>query len=274
MTSLARRVAWLMVVGVLVVSAVTLWVDGRVPASVPGDAPALRVEDLSQALEAVNGSGHVSRAGLTERKASLERYLAALAATSPKVTPEVFPTPEARLAFWLNAWTALVLEQLLVRGPPDAWARAVVARPIGGQWLTLAAIERRVFREAGDARVWLVLFDGTEGGGVLDGAPWAPELLEAQLNEGARRFMQRPGNVKLTGQTVQVSSVLLEHAPDFLAALPEDRRNLLQVVWAFLPDTCERTGCDTRGDLDHACGLKLERCAVVPAPGLTSSVVQ
>jgi hypothetical protein len=256
--------------GLVATSGLALWVDGRLPASVPDDAPAWTTSDLLEALAFVDEKGRVDLAGLAAHRAPLDRYVAAMAKTAPSTTPERFPTPDDRVAFWLNAAHALVLQQLL--DTPSARSADDLSRwqswPIGGQRLTRAAIERRFLAESGDGRVWLALFDGSVSGGVLDGAPFGGDTINPQLDDAARRFFQRRGTVALAPPVVRLSPRITAHEADFLAALPAGRSGVLQIVWAYLPESCDGLfpGCDTRGDLDRACGTAFDRCRVEPLP--------
>ena len=90
-----------------------------------------------------------------------------------------------------------------------------------------------------------------------------------------RRLQQRHRDVLKTPKYkllrwldgVHLSPLFQANAEDIRQALPDGRTNLLQFVWAFLPLACEtRPGCDTRGDLDRACGPKLEDCKVKYEP--------
>lgn len=254
----------------VVASALVLYVDGRLPAAVPAEAPDYTTVDLLAALSAVEGSGRVDVTALRNGRAALDRFIAAMAKTSPSTTPDRFPTPDDRVAFWLNAAHALVLQQLL--DTPTARTADELSRwqswPIGGQRLTRAAIERRFLAESGDARVWLALFDGSSSGGVLDSAPFGADTLNPQLDDAARRFLRRRNTVLLAPPLVRLSPRVTEHEADFLAALPEGRSGVLQIVWAYLPETCEglAPGCDTRADLDRACGMTFDRCRVEALP--------
>lgn len=255
-------------------SAIAVYVDGRFPAAVPSPPAEYTLSPLSEALRAVDSRGQIDFAALGAHREALDRFVASLASVSPLNEPARFPTPEDKLAYWLNAYHALVLQQLLdgwpMGSPDDAllgrfwWGRSW---PIGGQRLTLWSIEHRFLREAGDARVYLSRFTGVAGGPLLDGAPFDGATLDAQLDDASRRFMRRPENVALAQKAVTLSPVLREHRDAFLAALPPGRPSVLQIVWAFLPESCEgeRPGCDTRADLDRACGVALDQCAVTYA---------
>ncbi|MEW6432314.1 MAG: DUF547 domain-containing protein [Myxococcota bacterium] len=261
-----RRSVWLAVAALVAGSGVALYVDGRLPAAVPADAPVYRLVDLSRALEAVNASGEVNLGELKARHESLERFVASLAATAPATKPDQFPTPEDKVAYWLNAYHALVLVELLdVRGTAAGQLSSVGRSwPIGGERLTKRAILRRFLEATGDGRVPLTLFTGARGHGVLDGAPFDAQTLDAQLDDAMRRFMRRKENVVIDGKTVRVSALLEQHEAELLAALPPDRHGLMQIVWAYLPESCDglRPGCPTRGELDRACGARLDQCAV------------
>lgn len=265
-----RRGVWLAAAALLVGSGVALYVDGRLPAPVPDDAPAYELADLSRALEAVNTHGEVNLGQLKARHESLERFVASLAATAPSTKPDQFPAPEDKVAYWLNAYQALVLDELLDVKGTGAGQLSSTGRswPIGGQRLTKRAILRRYLEATGDARVHLALFTGAKGHGVLDGAPFGAQTIDPQLDDAMRRFMRRKENVALDGKTVRVSALLKAHEAEFLAALPADRHGLMQIVWAYLPESCDgsRPGCPTRGELDRACGAQFDTCAVEYVP--------
>ncbi|NOK19157.1 DUF547 domain-containing protein [Corallococcus carmarthensis] len=256
-----------------------LYVHGALSAPVPEAAGPFGYADYAQALNHVRPSGDLDFEGLQRDRAALERFVASLAAVSPHRQPELFPSPQEGLAYWINAYNALVLMQLVERHPDGVeaswfgrfyWGHAW---PVGGERLTPWALEQRVLLgEYADPRVNFALFRGTRGGPRLDGAPYQPEFLDAQLNDASRRYMGDARHVKLEDHTVHLARLFEERKQDFLAALPEGRGgNVLQFVWAFLPDTCEeRPGCDTRGDLDRACGPQLDKCRVDFIPEDTS----
>lgn len=261
-----RTVVYLMAAGMLLLAGLVLLVNGRLPAPVPTDAPEYKLGDLVDALRAVDSRGQIDLVELKKRHASLETFVASLAATSPDATPDAFPTVEARLAYWLNAFHALTLLELLdTRGPTTStWREAFDLAPIGGKRLSRLAIYRRTLSQSGDARVFLSLFTGARGRGVLDGAPFDPESLNPQLDDATRRFMQRRDHFAIEGKTVKLSELFRRHQEEFLAALPEERKNVLQIVWAYLPESCaeDKPGCDTRGDLDRACGNHFDACEI------------
>lgn len=274
-----RRVKWLRRLGVVlavvsvVPSLVALWVDGHLPASVPPGKRSYSSSALAEAYRRIDArNGTVDMNLLSNDLAALNRYVEQLASVSPLNVPEAFPQPADKLAFWLNAYHALVLQQMVEAWPGarDIGHLSFYRRtwPVGGSRLTLFAIERRFLAPAEDPRVFLALFTGARGSGVLDGAPFDPATLDAQLNDAVRRFVRRKDNFSIAGKTVRLAEVFHEHRDELLAAAPLERKQILQIVWAFLPDDCQgnRPGCDTRGDLDRACGPELDQCQVEYAP--------
>ncbi len=268
--SFFRKVVYVMAAGMVGVAAFVLHMNGQFPASVPADAPAHKLSDLVDALRSVDARGQIDLVELKKRHGSLESFVASLAAFSPDVSPESFPTVEARLAYWLNAYHALVLLELLdTRSTTtSSWRDAFDARSIGGRRLTRQAIYFRTLSQSGDARVFLSIFTGAKGRGLLDGAPFDPESLNLQLDDATRRFVRRKEHFAIDGEAVKLSELFRTHADEFLAALPEERKNVLQIVWAYLPETCadDKPGCDTRADLDRACGTRFDACELVWLP--------
>ncbi len=265
--------AVLLVVAALVCAGAALHVQGLIPARVPTASTPFHYQDYAKALRHVRANGDVDFASMGRERKALDTFIDSLASFSPHNRPDVFPTPEDALAYWLNTYNALVLQQV-VDGYPYLetvqqpwlgrffWGRAW---PVGGERLTLWALEHRVLRrEFADPRIHLALFQAARGGARLDGSHFQPEFLDSQLNEAGRRFVGDRRNVRLERDTVYLASLFEERREDFLAALPEGRGgNVLQFVWAFLPDTCEeRPGCDTRSDLDRACGPRLDQCRI------------
>ncbi len=64
----------------------------------------------------VDNQGLVDYAGLSRDRGALDRYLASLASSSPDSSPSQFPARDDQLAYWLNAYNALVIAGVLERG--------------------------------------------------------------------------------------------------------------------------------------------------------------
>lgn len=264
MRSLFRKLVYALAALMLAVAGLVLFVDGHLPAAVPADAPPWSLSPFADALRSVDDRGQVDLAELKKRHASLETFVASLAATSPETKPELFPTVEARLAFWLNAYHAAVLLELMdTRSTKSSQADELLhAIAVGGKRVTRYSMYRNTLSQSGDARVFFSIATGEKGRGVLDGAPFDEDSLNLQLDDAMRRFVRRRDHVTIEGSKVKLSVLFDQHRDEILAALPDERKNVLQIVWAYLPETCESASCDTRADLDRACGTKFDACTV------------
>jgi hypothetical protein len=112
---------------------------------------------------------------------------------------------EERLAFWINAYNALVLRTVIDHYPIQGHAAAYPQKSIrqipgaferlphrvAGRTLTLDQIEQTVVRELDDPRAYFALGRGAEGGGRLRSEAYTAERLEAQLTEAAAECVTR-----------------------------------------------------------------------------------
>ena len=58
----------------------------------------------------VSPRGHVRYAELKQDRVDLDLFLQRLAAVSPENRPTLFPDPAAKMAYWINAYNAFVLQ--------------------------------------------------------------------------------------------------------------------------------------------------------------------
>lgn len=144
---------------------------------------------------------------------------------------------EAQVAFWLNAYDALVLRTVIdhypiatrtkeypprsIRQIPGAFER--LTHRVGGSTLTLDQIEQNMLSAFHDPRVYFALGRGAVGGGRLRSEMFTPERLEAQLGEVASECVSRSAcvlvdrdNAKLTA-----SPIFSWREGDFVAAYGE-----------------------------------------------------
>ena len=141
---------------------------------------------------------------------------------------------DEQLAFWLNAYNALVLRTVIDRYPihgpsplypansirqiPGAFesARHVVA----GRSLTLDEIENAILPEFRDPRVYFALGRGAVGSGRLRSEAFAADRLEAQLTDVAAECARRLNCVQIDRIENQVlaSSIFSWREREFAAA--------------------------------------------------------
>lgn len=176
----------------------------------------------------VDDAGRIDFTGLAKSRSDLDAYLAWVARVSPASDPASFPTPHSRLAYWINAYNAVAMYDVILSNfPPDL--NAVKVRffyknrfQIGGEYISLYALENRVIRPLGDPRIHFALNCMARGCPRLPREPFRAEELDAQLEREANEFFREERNVQLdpTGRTVRLSQILEFYTVDFLKAAP------------------------------------------------------
>ena len=83
-----------------------------------GDAAVFSHDDWDGFLARhVDDEGRVDYAAAGQDRDDLDRYLRALAEVSPDSAPERFPEEADRLAYWINAYNATVIDRVLAHHP-------------------------------------------------------------------------------------------------------------------------------------------------------------
>ncbi len=132
-------------------------------------------------------------------------------------------TQDEAIAFWVNAYNAVVVKHVLDRYPGIESVKAVegffdrFTFPVAGAELTLDEIEGRA-RELGDPRVhFAVVCASTSCPDLLD-EPFRGDRLEAQLAAQTRRFLADPEKGmrwEPESGTLWLSSIFKWYAGDF-----------------------------------------------------------
>lgn len=177
--------------------------------------------------------GRVDYAGLKADPQPLEHYLIALryAETSQ------LESPEDQLAFWINAYNACVLKHVADHYPV-ATVKAVpgffdtLTCQIGRKAMTLNQIHV-TGRRIGDWRIHMALANGASGNPPLRAEAYAPDRLDGQLNDQARRFLLDPDRgmrVDPDWRFVWVSHIFKWYTRDFIRKGPLTSDSLLLVL--------------------------------------------
>jgi hypothetical protein len=175
--------------------------------------------------------GFVYYAALRSERGRLDRYVASL-----NVTPAAYGrwSREAQLAFWLNAYNAVVLQTIVqqypirgkARGYPAASIRQIpgaferTTHRLAGRVVTLDEIEKTVLPEFRDPRVYLALGRGAVGSGRLRSEAYTAARLESQLEAVRAEFVtQQPlfRIDRLAGE-VSVTPIISWRESEFIAA--------------------------------------------------------
>ena len=192
-----------------------------------GKTPTAQDEPFSHALfeqvlqEYVDADGNVNYAALKANPDTLEAYLDKLAVAAPTEM-----SYNAQMAFWINAYNALVIKGVVDRYPTTSVRKLKPLRgffsrlkfQVAGKTYTLNQIEHDVIRmEFVDARIHFALVCASRGCPPLENRVFLPETIEAQLDDVTLKFVTNPAKVRLDRSARQVflSKIFEWYADDF-----------------------------------------------------------
>jgi hypothetical protein len=192
-------------------------------------ADAARRKAFDQLLDLYVRNGDVYYRALKSDRGKLDGYVNLIASASVDQRPR-----EERLAFWLNAYNALVLRTVIdhypiqgrsseyppksIRQIPGAFER--VPHRVAGRTLTLDQIEKDVLLEFHDPRVYFALGRGAVGSGRLRSEAFVPARIDEQLSDVAAECVSRNQCVQIDAASSKVgaSAIFSWREQEFSAA--------------------------------------------------------
>jgi Protein of unknown function, DUF547 len=171
----------------------------------------------------VDDQGRVDYAQLKAARAPLDRFVSLLGQAGPKTRPQWFPTKEHRLAYYVNAYNALTMFNVLNRLPAlksvdDEKVSFFVTTTfmLDGAPVSLQALENKMIRPTfQDPRVHFALNCASGGCPQLPRTPFLPDTLNAQLDRETQKFLHETRNVERKGERVLISSIFDWYKEDF-----------------------------------------------------------
>lgn len=205
-----------------------LWTVGFLVAGVAGLAavgppvvPDVSLYD-SVLKKFVLDNGRVRYGELRGELGPLDTFVSQMAVVSPRSHPDLFPSSEARLAYWINAYNALVL-RAFAREYPEGRDRlgGLLGRgkffyrrkfTLGGEKFTLARIENDVIRKGfPEPRIHFALVCASESCPWLARDAYTAANLNEILDRETRRFLNQERNVSLdAGKKILTLSKLFD----------------------------------------------------------------
>ena len=176
-----------------------------------------------------NERGEVYFHALARNRTDLDNFLDYVAQVSPRTAPESFSGKEAKLAYYLNAYNALAMFNVIDSGTPTSLTGLTKVRffgfkrfSIGGERMSLYSLENDVIRPFSDERVHFALNCMSVGCPRLPREPFRADKLNQRLDEEARRFFSEARNFQVLHERklVRASSILKFYPEDFLAKSP------------------------------------------------------
>lgn len=177
----------------------------------------------------VSDAGRVDYAALKAHPQNLEQFVAELGSTSPVSSPQMFPSREDQMAYWINAYNALVMYGVVQAWPVESvlkigilphsffWGRKF---RVGGQEITLDHIEKDLLRKQfGDARIHFAINCASLSCPPLLKRAYMPATLDEQLDAAARAFVNSSIGVQTdTGHNrISLSRIFAWYGSDFNA---------------------------------------------------------
>jgi hypothetical protein len=202
--------------------------DGAAP---PSLIPGLH-RPLDELLDLYVRDGFVYYNALKSDRGKLDSYIRAL--DGPAGVAQANGTREQKIAFWINAYNAFVLQTIVNNFPIRGRAKEYPAASIrqipgafelktfraGGQAVTLDGIEKNMLAPLGDARAFLALGRGSVGGGRLRSEAYDPKRLDAQLEQVAAESLARREIIRLDllNNLISVTPVFSWRQSEFVAS--------------------------------------------------------
>jgi hypothetical protein len=201
-----------------------LWIGIATSGSVNAQASNVDQSALTQLLSRhVNAHGWVDYVGLRRDRPALQTYLTSLR----NVNVGRMPSDAARLAFWIDAYNAFTLNDVLeyVDGKTDSVKKVdgffdKHKHPIAGEFLTLDEIEKQA-RSFHDPRVHFAINCASASCPKLQAFAFTASNLNQQLNQAAAGFLADPRRglrLQQTDNTIYLSPIFEWYAGDFTGA--------------------------------------------------------
>jgi len=177
----------------------------------------------------VDPRGYVDYEALNKDKDTLNQYVNRIEQYSPVNTPELFPTQEAQLAYYINAYNALVFKAVLERGPEteSVWSGLIsglnffvrTSIIVGGDKTNFRNLENKVIRDQfKDPRIHAALNCASVSCPRLLQQAYLTETLDQQLDTAIREFVNSEQHVKIDrqGQRAMLSTIFDWFDKDFI----------------------------------------------------------
>ncbi len=193
----------------------------------------------------VDEYGRVDFEAIAQAPANLDSAVAYIASTSPESNPSLFANREARIAYYVNAYNALAMFNVVDSGIPRSLAGLQKVRffwvkkfTIGGRSMSLYALENDMVRPMQDERVHFALNCMSVSCPRLPRKPFTSGNLDRELAAAAQLFLSEKRNLTISSDArqVKVSEILKFYREDFLHASPDLTAYINRHLGAKIPE--------------------------------------
>ncbi len=183
-------------------------------------------DDWDALLGAVtDASGRIDYDRLLERRAGLDLFIAQLAAASPENRPDLFPTSDDALAYWINAYNAFTLAGIAAEYPISSVWKTRDGRffqqrkhQAGGRAVSLDDVEHTILRSGfREPRIHFAINCGSNGCPPVRPTAYRGEGIDETLRRATEAFLQSEWNCRVdhAARRIHVSRLFKMYAEDF-----------------------------------------------------------
>lgn len=196
----------------------------------------------------VDDNGLVDYTGLQKDRNTLDVYIDSIGSVSPETHPKRFSTPTHQLAYWINAYNALVLRGITDAYPVDSVKDIQLFNgffnrrtwKVGGQKITLDSIENDIIRpQFNDPRIHFVLNCGAMSCPPLENRAFTGRSLEKRLEKALVRFISNERFFTLRGNHLLLSKIIDWYRSDFYlkgrSISPPENSEVDPLISYFIP---------------------------------------
>jgi len=199
-------------------------------------------------IKFVDDKGFVDYDKLLANRDQFDRYLQKIKTQGPNSTPELFKSRADELAYYINAYNALVFEGVINRGPErkSVWRGLISGLnfftlmdvELDGDTTTLKKLEDDIIRAIyKDPRIHAAINCASVSCPRLRREAYSGEHLERQLDESIREFVTSPAHLMREGDTVYISKIFDWFEEDFVKTFPgaSDAESVINYINAYRP---------------------------------------
>ena len=171
----------------------------------------------------MNSKGQVNYRALKAGRTDLDAFIGLIARVGPKSRPEFFPTRSHRLAYYINAYNALTIFNVINRMPG---LKRVIDEKINffyfteflldGEAISLYRLENDIIRpQFNEPRIHFALNCASLGCPQLPTQPFLAGKLHDQLSAETSKFLQDRRNLSIENQQIIISEIFKWYSEDF-----------------------------------------------------------
>ena len=168
-----------------------------------GDIPYESFEEIL--FMYVDKNGKVDYSAIIENPYSFDKYFKFIEKNSPNNSPEYFPTKDDKMAYWINAYNAIVLK-IMIENPEVesildiSFYHTIFFKKhtIGGEKISLNTIEHKILRKKyKDPRIHFAINCGSISCPPLGKRIIRGDSLDEQLDEKASEFINNGKDIRI-----------------------------------------------------------------------------